>query len=580
MFLVIFALLLLSAIAAMLIYSTQTETGVNYNYRQEEISYFGARAGVEEARDRMPLSQASGGLTCNSTTPANNCLPAPGTPATPAPALWLPPDNGGAVIYITNPGSGSTISPTTPGASNPYFDDEFCHDYPAYSGSTSAGVRCTTYPSGLTVDSTTYASSSAWNLWAGTGATLSYKWSRISVKENASAQYGAPAAGGSPGSPSSTCVNTNYYCVDPTQPANQPVCYDGNSERVLPAGYADCAAWAGASTPVYANPVYLVTSMAVAPSGARKVVQMDLGLAPAQPLPYGLFGTGTGCGVVTFSGNAYTDSYNSANGPYNKSTAGSHGDVGSFGNITLSGNATFNGAVGVSGTPPYSASIGACPGNGVTESGNAGFTQNAQGCPTNQKCPTPLPNGLTFTAPPAPNPPPPTTNQTYSKSVTLPSGTYGNISMSGKATLTLSPGVYNINSLTMSGQSSLCVNPVGQVVLNIAGQGGTALTLSGQSVADAAACGGSSTQSLPVDFQVNYAGTGTITLSGQAASYLVVNAPNTAVTVSGQGDTFGAILGKTITYSGQGNFHYDQNAAFRTASNPVYSVLGFREVSY
>ncbi|HEY8671120.1 MAG TPA: PilX N-terminal domain-containing pilus assembly protein, partial [Terriglobales bacterium] len=49
----ILALLLLTAIAAGMMYMSTTERLVNNNFRQEEKSYFAARAGVEEVRDRM-----------------------------------------------------------------------------------------------------------------------------------------------------------------------------------------------------------------------------------------------------------------------------------------------------------------------------------------------------------------------------------------------------------------------------------------------------------------------------------------------------------------------------------------------
>src|SRR5262250_828290 len=76
----VFALLLLTAAAIALIYSTNTETGVNWNYRQESIAYFAARAGVEETRDRMASSGAAGEI-------AAAILPT------------APPDTGGSVLY-------------------------------------------------------------------------------------------------------------------------------------------------------------------------------------------------------------------------------------------------------------------------------------------------------------------------------------------------------------------------------------------------------------------------------------------------------------------------------------------------
>jgi hypothetical protein len=50
-----------------------------------------------------------------------------------------------------------------------------------------------------------------------------------------------------------------------------------------------------------------------------------------------------GISGITMSGGAFTDSYNSALGPYNAATAGKNGTIGSNGNITLSNTVKING---------------------------------------------------------------------------------------------------------------------------------------------------------------------------------------------------------------------------------------------
>jgi hypothetical protein len=480
-FIVIFALLLLSAIAFTLIYSTNTETGVNWNYRQEEIAYFAARAGMEELRDRMGI----GGQ--------------------------VPPGPGGIAP-----------APVPPAA-------------------------CATPPTCL-------------------------------PKENNSVAYGDPAAGGP----------QNYYSANPVlaatpQGAAQPVCYDGVTERVPPVGVATCAAWANLIPPVYANPVYLVTAMGVTGSGARKVVQAEVGLAPTPPLRDGLFSTSPNCNSLQFVGNAFTDSFNSANGTYAQTVQANGGDIGSLGNIGLAGNANIQGAVNVTGTT-YTTTVGPCTAgpppqnNGVTGNGNNWRDQGLQTLPPNFN------TAAAFPPPPAPNPPPPTTTQTYTSNTTLPPGNYGNINVSN-GTLTLTPGVYNINSITASGQSNITVSPAGQVVINIGGngvlptctlaQGGSApcvVSLTGQNVTN--------TSGISNDFTINYAGNGIVQLAGKGVTYSVVNAPNAALNMSGNGQFFGAALGNTIYYSGNGAFHFDKNAAFRPQSNQNYTMLSFREVAY
>ena len=532
MFLVLFALLLVSTMAVALAYSTSTESGINLNYRQEEMAYFASRAGIEELRDRIGSASTVVG-------PIN---PPPDVPGSAT----------GYVLYLINQGADpTTVQPWSAGST--YMDDELCHDGHSISGwptsVPSPGVRCSDVPSG----SGWYQTVTSNVQWNSTAAALPYKWVRLTMKQNNSVMYGDPAVGNA----------QSYYYVDSGKPAAQPVCYDGTSERVPPAGTTSCANWAPT---VYANPVYLITSMGVSPTGARKVVQAEVGLAPSPPFPYGLLALSNTCGALTFTGNAATDSYNSANGTYAATVTPSGGDIATFGNVSLGGNAKIQGIVGVTGTT-YATSVGPCnagQNNGVTGSGANWSDQGIQA----------IPAGLTaasFPAPPPPSPTPPTTNVTYTTDTTLPPGTYGNINVTG-GTLTLSPGVYNINSLSASGKANIVVSPVGQVVLNIGGAGGTAFSFAGQSITNGA--------NVPYDFLVNYAGTDTINLAGKNSSYFMVNAPNSAVNVAGNGDTFGSIISNTINYSGNGNWHFDKNSALKPKSNQNFTMLSAREISY
>src|ERR1700692_2973901 len=87
----IFALLLLMAIAGALTFTATIETSVNSNYRQEQLAYFAAKAGIEEARARMMQSDP------NSINPLTAPLPTvvPTSTGLPTPG----------VVYIVNPGT-------------------------------------------------------------------------------------------------------------------------------------------------------------------------------------------------------------------------------------------------------------------------------------------------------------------------------------------------------------------------------------------------------------------------------------------------------------------------------------------
>src|SRR5262249_17943995 len=112
--------------------------------------------------------------------------------------------------------------------------------------------------------------------FSGSAAAVPFKWVRVVLKLNGSLQN---------------------YPVNSTLPDTTPVCWNGAHE-VLLVGKPSCDKMDPPATQVY-----LLTSLAVSPTGARKMVQADVALNPSSAFPYGLFGTGTGCTVVSFTGN-------------------------------------------------------------------------------------------------------------------------------------------------------------------------------------------------------------------------------------------------------------------------------------
>src|SRR5947207_3977045 len=124
--LALFALLLLSAIGLCMVLASDTETRIDANYSSSLRSYYAARSGLEEVRDRIKYPSTSpsfsGGL-----------------------ADLLPQDvagNAGGVLYVLNPAGGETVDPTDP--NSPYFDDQLCHDY--NSGVAAKDSKCTVLP--------------------------------------------------------------------------------------------------------------------------------------------------------------------------------------------------------------------------------------------------------------------------------------------------------------------------------------------------------------------------------------------------------------------------------------------------
>ena len=153
----LFALMLISALALAMVFSTTTESSVSANFRDSRVAEYAANAGIQQGRERLMPSAADylGG----------------NTPAT------LPTLAGG-VVYITNPaGPGDTIQPTNPG--NTYFDDELCHENFAglLLANTGDNVPCASGPPAAAV--TTVPSDAP---DTNTAAALNFKWIRITQK--------------------------------------------------------------------------------------------------------------------------------------------------------------------------------------------------------------------------------------------------------------------------------------------------------------------------------------------------------------------------------------------------------------
>ena len=269
----------------------------------------------------------------------------------------------------------------------------------------------------------------------------------------------------------------------------------------------------------------------------------------AGPFDFAVYATGSGCGAVTISGNVTTDSFDSSQGTYAQTKLLSKGHVGVTGNATLSGSVTINGSLFA-----LNPSVGPCRAGapGITLSGKSTTTEGYL---------------RLATAPVFAIPPPVTPgvkDYRLTSNTTLPPGSYGDISISGNKTLTLAPGTYNVNSITLSGNSVLTVSPPGRVIVNLAGintsqpmqlSGGTLFNPSG----------------VPLNFQLIYGGIRPIAISGGASSHAIIYAPLAAATLSGGSDWFGAMVVGTLTVSGNMAIHYDRSLAVRPSITALVS---------
>jgi hypothetical protein len=230
--LALFALLLLSAIGLFMVMASDTETRIDANYGSNLRSYYAARSGLEEIRDRIKYPSASGGL-----------------------ADLLPqtfPGSANSVLYVLNPAGGETVDPTDP--NSPYFDDQLCHDYDS---GVAKDIKCTILPGTPNWSLRPQSSAAA-------STQLGYKWIRINLKTNRIA---------------------DPYFVDQTgtsAPLDTVVCWDGQSEQLSPGG-ANPSCDANGMQSVYMLTSLAVTSQAGSASGSRKLLRFEVAAPSIRP---------------------------------------------------------------------------------------------------------------------------------------------------------------------------------------------------------------------------------------------------------------------------------------------------------
>jgi hypothetical protein len=243
--LVLLTLLLLSAIGLGMMFMSTTETSINSNYRDTQLAFFAARAGLEEVRDRART---------NSTTPLS------------MPTAMPPAAN--SILYVTNSAGGTdVVDPQNMGSLYP--DDEFCHEtFGAWALAATPGVTCAAGSGPPSAYVMPYTPSISPN--SGTASALKYKWARITLKQNGSlTQNGAvPSA-----------------AVDAAAPPATPICWQTSNKQEIPVtalgAYATCQAAQNAGKD--ASPVYLVTSLAVTPQGSRRMAQYEMASLTISP---------------------------------------------------------------------------------------------------------------------------------------------------------------------------------------------------------------------------------------------------------------------------------------------------------
>jgi len=210
---VLMALLIIGAITAGAILLSNTETSISANFRDEQLAFFSAKSGIEEARDRMQA-----GVT--------NTLRTASLPTT-------LPGASGSVLYILNPANGETVAPWNGSSSSTYPDDEICKE--------TSTISCSSNLPNLSSCSSWCVSTTASSVY-GVSPVLPWKWVRVMLKQNNAL----------------TSYSTNGISSSGAQ-----VCWNGTNEETT-----------SCSAPNL--PVYTLTALAVTPTGSRRMVQAEI----------------------------------------------------------------------------------------------------------------------------------------------------------------------------------------------------------------------------------------------------------------------------------------------------------------
>ena len=321
-------------------------------------------------------------------------------------------------------------------------------------------------------------------------------------------------------------------------------------------------------------------------TGARSAEAQVTAILERQLVPsfnFAVFATAAACGSLKFAGGAQIDSYDSGNiviDPLTGSPATQTygGNIGSNGNLNEAGSGTI--IYGTMSTPRTG--VGGCSSGGVDAWTSSGGAQVTGGLIT-------MPQTMVYATPDVPNPLPPQTTLSINKTTTcadtgvtgcvagspsglvLPPGLYGDVGLTAQGVIHLTAGVYTVNSISLAGGSGIVIDS-GPVVFNVAGTGQTTpIDL-----------GGGTLTTLNIDpsaFQLKYAGTGNVKLSGGTASAGLVDAPNAPVIFSGGSNWYGGVISATVDDIGGTSIHNDRRvgASFFQAKGYMLSAFSWKK---
>jgi hypothetical protein len=284
-----------------------------------------------------------------------------------------------------------------------------------------------------------------------------------------------------------------------------------------------------------ANPI--IVSKGIVPGSTGPTISRTIKVRAINNLtrsPFGEFPIFSMSTIMNNS-NSLMDSYDSTLGPYNvNGNKGANAHIGAVSNITMNSNAKIYGNIQAGGT----------------------IVSNSNILITGQK----LPQN-------APTPPPAFPLQNFNAAklnhdndkiqivdkkgvISYPKpATNGSILVDTNTTLVFPPGTYVLKGITANSGTEIKVDPAGQVKLYLDNPGAAALLLNSNTTLNA------NTQN-PYNFQL-FIKSGSFTMNSNVTLYAGIYAPDADIIFNSNGDFYGGLVAKSITWNSNINFHAD-----------------------
>ena len=273
----------------------------------------------------------------------------------------------------------------------------------------------------------------------------------------------------------------------------------------------------------------------------QRNVEVMAQVTPTSIFQFGLFGSER----VEVDGNNRIDSFHSAQGAYDPAAPGSNGDVGTnattYGGMEISGSIYVNGQVAVGAQVADPQSIVDLSGGSATITGDPPFQS--------QQAPLPM---LDVVVPPELQP------------------LCTDMVVAGQTTIVLPAGEYCFNNLVVGGGSTLTADgPVKIYITNYFHATGNATV----------GVMGDPTQ-LQMLFMSSSQATIESTMAGTTDFYGGMYGPTARISIGGDAQVYGSVIGRTVELEGTAQIHYDE--ALADAPGPIgfyrVRVLTWREL--